>query len=235
MATFNTHFTAATVSSTLAASCCLSLNLLPKSEVIALWFIGVIGGLLPDIDSDDSSSIRLMFNLLGLSCALVVGAIYYRELSIVGLWIVGAMAYAIVRYGLIDIFERFTVHRGSMHSLLCCLMFSAGAANLFFYTGSSSIFAWSAASFVMIGMLTHLLMDELYSVDLAGMEFKRSFGSALKPLSIDYPLSTGLQLLLCAVFIYFAPPIEPIVKYVTQTDIRFLPLKEWAMIKGWFS
>jgi hypothetical protein len=234
MANFQAHFTAATITSTLAASTTLSLQLVNQTEVVALWFIGLIGGLLPDIDSDDSTSLRLVFKLFGIGVALFIAMGFYAHLSIVGLWLVGGLAYCIVRYGLMPLFEIVTVHRGSMHSLLCCLMFALAMVNVCFYTATTSIFAWCAGAFVMAGMLTHLTLDEMYAVDLSGMEFKRSFGSALKPLSLDYPLATGAQVVICAGLIYFMPPLEPILEAIDNVRFSFLPLKEWGVIKGWF-
>jgi hypothetical protein len=41
---------------------------------------------------------------------------------------------------------------------------------------------------VGIGYLTHLVLDEFYSVDLFNRKIKRSFGTALKPFSLAISL-----------------------------------------------
>ena len=189
---------------------------------------------MPDIDSDDSTSVRLIFKLFGIGAALTIGVAFYDKLSIIGLWIVGSIAYGVVRYGLLPVFEQLTVHRGSIHSLLSCVMFSLSCICLSFYVGSTAIFAYLAGFFMLIGMITHLSLDELYSVDLSNLEIKRSFGTALKPLSLDYPVQSCLQVLICAAAIYFAPPVEPMIKALQDSQFRFLPVDEWNMIKSWF-
>lgn len=235
MANFNTHMTGATIASSLTASGLINLNIVSSAEVIALWVIGLVAGLMPDIDSDDSTSVRLIFKLFGIGVALAIGAAFYDKLSIVGLWLVGGIAYCIVRYLVLPVFEGLTVHRGSIHSLLSCLMFALSTMVVSFYVGSTAIFAYLAGFFMLVGMLTHLTLDELYSVDLSNLEVKRSFGTALKPLAVDYPVATGLQVLICAVAIYFAPPVEPIIEAVQNAQFTFLPINEWNLIKGWFS
>jgi len=234
MANFQTHFTGATVTASLAASTILSLNIVDKSQILPLWLFAVVGGLMPDIDSDDSTSIRLIFNLFGLVGALLLGLMFYAQLSIVGLWLLGCFTYIVVRYVFIELFESITVHRGSIHSLLICVMFSLATVLVTHLWSDEFIYPWCAGIFMLIGMLTHLTLDECYSVDLSGMEIKRSFGSALKPLSLDYPIATGGQLLVCGGLIYFLPTITPFIDAISAAQFSFMPDKEWAWVKGGF-
>lgn len=231
MANFQTHLTGATVTSALAGSTAISLQLVSQSEVIALWALGMLGGVLPDIDSDDSTALKLVFNLLAMICALFVVMWFYPLLSIVGLWLLGGAVFAFVRYVFVPIFERFTVHRGSMHSLLAGLLFSLIAIHLSLLCGMHEVFAWCAGIFILIGFLTHLTLDELYSVDLSNMEVKRSFGTALKPASIAYPIPTTVHVVICAVLIYFMPSPEPLFMAIELADFEFLPMQEWQRFR----
>lgn len=231
MANFQTHLSVATVTSALAASTAISLQLVNQSEVIALWALGVLGGLLPDIDSDDSTALRLVFNLLGMVGALFVAMWFYPMLSIVGLWLVGGLVFAFIRYTLVPVFERFTVHRGSLHSLLAGLLFALVAMNFAYHCGMDEVFSWCVGIFVLLGVLTHLTLDELYSVDLSNMEIKRSFGSALKPGSMDYPVQTVAHLLVCGGLIYLMPSPETFIMALEQARFEFLPVNEWVSIK----
>lgn len=231
MANFQTHLTVATVTSALAGSTAISLQLVSQTEVIALWALGALGGLLPDIDSDDSTSLKLVFNVLAMIGALFVVMWFYPLLSIVGLWIVGALVFSFIRYVWVPVFERFTVHRGSLHSLLAGILFSVCSVHLSLIFGMDSVFSWCAGIFILIGVLTHLTLDELYSVDLSNLEVKRSFGSALKPASLAYPIPTVLQVVLCAGLIYLLPSPKPLVMALEQARFEFLPVAEWASIK----
>ena len=227
MANFQTHLTGGTVVSALAASSILSLQLIKPAETAVLFLLGMLGSLLPDIDSDDSTSLRLLFNLFGLIAALCMGSWLHSYLSLSGLWLVAGGAFALVRFALMPVFEYFSVHRGSLHSLLACLMFSLIAVHLALLADKNSIFAFCAGGFILLGMLTHLTLDEFYSVDLNNMEVKRSFGSALKPLAPSYPFTTAAHVIVCAVLIYFTPSTVPLINALSASDIRFLPWQDW--------
>lgn len=58
---------------------------------------------------------------------------------------------------------------------------------------------------VFLGYITHLILDECYSVNLSGFELKRSFGTALKLLSLRYWKASTLFLLLGLVFVEATP------------------------------
>ncbi|MFT6776806.1 MAG: hypothetical protein ACJAV1_000718 [Paraglaciecola sp.] len=231
MANFQAHFTAATITSSLAASTALSLQLADQKEVVVLWFLGLIGGMLPDIDSNDSTSVRLIFKLFGIAVALGFAMWLSPIVSVIGLWLIGSVIYCAVRYGLLPLFEKVTVHRGSIHSLLSCTMFGLASVHMSLLCSTSIVFAWCTGVFIMMGMLTHLTLDEIYSVNLADMQFKRSFGTALKLLSLDYPLATGAQVIACIALVYYSPSLEPFITALQRAEFHFLPMQEWAALK----
>lgn len=232
MANFQTHLTVATVTSALASSVAISLQLVSETEVIALWLLGVIGGLLPDIDSDDSTALNLLFTLMAMVAAMFTAMCFYNQLSVIGLWLAGALVFVFVRYTLVPIFERFTVHRGSIHSLLVGVLFAVAAVHISVLCHMGLVFSWCVGIFILLGFLTHLSLDELYSVDLSNLTVKRSFGTALKPASLAYPLVSTAQLLVCATLIYFMPSPEPLLSAIERADIEFLPVDEWHSIKA---
>lgn len=228
MANFQSHLVSATVVSSLAASSVMSLQLVNPNEVVVLWLLGILGGMLPDIDSDNSTSLALLFNLFALTAALCCASWLYPVLSLVGLWLVAGLTFVLVRFTLMPLFEWLTVHRGTTHSLLACVMFGLAAVQLAILADKSVIFAWCAGIFIIIGMLVHLTMDEIYSVDLANLEFKRSFGTALKPLAVAYPFTTGAHVLVCAGLIYLAPPLNPLIDALQHNKLRFMPWQDWG-------
>jgi hypothetical protein len=68
--------------------------------------------------------------------------------------------------------------------------------------------AWIAGLMVGIGYLTHLVLDELYSVDLLNSRVKRSFGTALKPFSLADPRSSLAMLAVVVALAWFAPALD---------------------------
>lgn len=208
MADFKTHTVVASVACAGLAGTALVTGVADLREALLYWLAGTLGGILPDIDSDESLAIRIVFRLFGLLAATLTLACWMTTLP---LWQVlggAGAAYLLVRFPLKEIFERFTAHRGLLHSLLANLFFAACTLWLgarYFDLGARS--AWGVGVFVFIGATLHLLLDECYSVDLGGMRIKRSFGTALKLTDWQQPGLSLLMLLACVGLWWFSPGI----------------------------
>ncbi len=231
MANFQTHLTCAVVSSSLAASAALSFQLVNQQEVIALWLIGTFGGILPDVDSDNSTAMKIIFTIQAVIMALFVAQWLSPSLSIIGLWLVGALMFVLIRFVLIKLVAQVTVHRGSLHSLLACLMFGLITLHLNLFVGASLLFSWCAGVALVLGMLVHLFLDELYSVDFANRNIKLSFGSALKVCSLNYPLATFSQIAICTVLIYLLPDPIQLISIFQQPPVPFMPNGDWLVLR----
>ncbi|MFC6673843.1 metal-dependent hydrolase [Marinobacterium aestuariivivens] len=206
MADFKTHTVTAAVISAGLSVAALVTGLAELREALLYCLAGTLGGLLPDIDADESIAIRLVFRLFG---ALVAGLVLMHWMTTLPLWQVlglSALGFLAVRYPLMWLFAQYTVHRGLLHSLLANLLFAAAALWLGYgLFGLEARVAWGVGGFVFAGATLHLLLDELYSVDLSGMRIKRSFGSALKLTDWGQPLPSLLLLLGCAGLFWMAP------------------------------
>jgi hypothetical protein len=66
--------------------------------------------------------------------------------------------------------------------------------------------AWLAGGFLFIGYITHLILDEMYSVDVFDTRIKSSFGSALKLYDGKHLGDTAVVTLACVVAFALAPP-----------------------------
>ena len=110
--------------------------------------------------------------------------------------VVLAGLYLFIRYGLAALFKRLTVHRGMYHSVPAMLI--AGLAVHLLYSHPSLKLRLYLAGGVMVGFLSHLVLDELYSVDFMGVRvhLKKSAGSAVKFWSSDWAATAGTYLLL---------------------------------------
>ena len=186
MANFNTHMAVAATASLAATGLCLQTGLATQAQALLLLPLGVIGGLLPDVDSDQSLPARLIFGLLGFAIAAALVFALYRQMEISVLLALAVSAGLFMRYVVLNIFARITAHRGLFHSLpavlLAALAMLLVSHHLLHWTLHLS---WLAAAFVGGGYLLHLLLDEFCSVDLMGGEFKQSFGSALTLFSLS--------------------------------------------------
>lgn len=98
---------------------------------------------------------------------------------------------------LIPIFKRLTTHRGMLHSVPFTLLF---AEMVFWFVhpfGLADRLLLALAAWM--GALSHLLLDEIYSVDFDGnklVRLKRSFGTAFKFWDSRFPATSVLLYLL---------------------------------------
>jgi hypothetical protein len=145
-----------------------------------------IGGMLPDLDSDSGVPVRELFGLAGVLVPLLLfERLRANGLSTEQLLVLLAGTYLAVRYGVAAIFKRITVHRGMYHSIPA--MFIAGLAVFLLYNphqgGPDEMQKRVYFGIgVMIGFLSHLVLDELFAVDLMGLvpKLNQFAGSALK-------------------------------------------------------
>jgi len=143
--------------------------------------LATLSGLLPDLDSPSGVELKGFTGILGVLVALGV----WQELKRVRpepvfelhLWAV-VLAYIAVRHGLRRILSRLAVHRGISHSLPTCAVW--GALTYLYYPTDQHILRMLMAVAVMLGFLSHLLLDEICSVDLRGARVNKAFGTALK-------------------------------------------------------
>ena len=128
-----------------------------------------LGGLLPDLDSDSGVPVRELF---GVSAAIAPFLFFRRvydacQQSTEQTLVILAVLYLVIRYGLSHIFKRFTVHRGMFHSVPALLI--TGLTTYLVYPSEEVRLRVFLAGSVMLGFLSHLLLDELYSVDFMGV------------------------------------------------------------------
>ena len=214
MANFNTHFNVAVTASALASATLLSAAHIDFNSALWLWFLGTIGGLLPDIDSDNSTSLDAIFALFTLTVVLITLRYLTEALQITQfskLIAASLIAYGIMKYIIRPLFEKISIHRGTCHSLaflLFCALLTTQLTWLLAsdYMHRADSIAWLSGGFLFLGGLVHLLLDELYSVDLLNARIKRSFGSAMKIADFNHKWLTLLLFIAIVGLAFIAPP-----------------------------
>ena len=170
-----------------------------------------VGGMLPDLDSDSGIPVRELFGLAGVIVPLMlVHRLQSQHLTPEQILVIMALAYLFVRYGLSKLFRRISVHRGMFHSVPAMLI--AGLAVFLMHhdpdkalTAAEMSERLYLAGGVMIGFLSHLVLDELFAVNLIGVvpRLNQFAGSALK-LSSKSWLATLTTYAILIVLAYFA-------------------------------
>ncbi len=143
--------------------------------------LATLGGLLPDLDSPSGVELKGFTGILGVLAA--VGT--WEKLARVDPeppfeWHLWAMivAFVVVRHGLRRIATRISVHRGISHSVPTCAVW--GALIYLYYPSSNHALRVTMAAAVIIGFFSHLLLDEICSVDISGARVNKAFGTAIK-------------------------------------------------------
>lgn len=205
MANFNTHVVAAAFVSGVVCSTAVSLEWLSITQATNLWLVGVIGGILPDIDSDNSHAVSLLFSALALFACFITALFFIGE-PLWQLWATLTAVFVLVRFPLSWTFKEWTIHRGAYHSLLAAASFTVYGAALGVHVFQTSLgVAWAGGIMLGLGYVTHLVLDEIYAVDFSGLAIKRSFGSAIKPIDKDAYLPNILFILTASLAWYFTP------------------------------
>lgn len=234
MANFATHIGVGTVVSGGLATLTLAADVISPESLIAVTLAGVLGSVLPDIDLKDSRASRAFFSGLAVFisfCVLFVNAQVY---SIAELWLLWLGSFVLVRYGVEAAFHRFSYHRGIWHSLLAAAFFWLLTAVVFKHVlGRHEGVAWLAGGFMFVGYLSHLLLDEVFSVDLMGRRIKASFGSAMKFYDGRNIGDTSLVAVLTVIAFLLAPPSDAFLKGISSPQLwsglhqRLLPRDSW--------
>ncbi len=154
-----------------------------------------LGGVLPDLDSDSGVPVRELFGLMAAAAPIFL----YPRLHTAGfpveeIIVVMAGVYLGIRYGVSELFKRFTVHRGMFHSIPA--MFIAGLLIYLLYPNSVRWLRFFVAGGVMLGFLSHLVLDEIYSVDFMGARLSKSAGTAVKFRSKSWSATAATYLFL---------------------------------------
>jgi len=145
------------------------------------FLLATMSGLLPDLDSDSGVEMKGFTGVLGVLAAVGVwewmAHLEPPPVFEIHLWS-AILAFLMVSHGLRRVVGRLTVHRGISHSLPTCAVW--GAVTFLYYPTVWPQIRVTMSVAVMLGFFSHLLLDEICSVDLRGARVNKAFGTAIK-------------------------------------------------------
>jgi hypothetical protein len=175
---------------------------LPFSTCALAGGLLAVAGIMPDLDSDTGVPAR---ETIGFAAA-IVPMLIFNKLQVYGLTIeqmvlFGAPMYLLIRYGLGTIFKSANVHRGMFHSIPAAVI--AGLIGYLVCDSGAHLVHNYKAFAVGLGYLVHLILDEIWSVDVKNARVKKSFGTALKFFG-ENPGTTMMTYCLMTLLMMFA-------------------------------
>jgi len=220
MASFPVHLAVAMTVSAISATVLITTGLATPLMAIGYFSLGTIGGIAPDLDADKSTPLRIGLWIIPILGASILLVSFASKRSIIELCAIWLGAFLILRYAMINLFPRLTIHRGVFHSLPAAVLFGCITAIITARWGNfSPLTAWIAGFFAAGGYITHLILDEIYSVDLYGAKLKKSFGTAVKIFSWRNPLPfINLYTIIIGTW-QFTPNIQPFVRTFTNNRL----------------
>jgi len=203
LASFEQHINVAVVATGLTIVPLHTAGLLDVSQSLIALSLGVFGTMLPDLDSNQSKPTQIVFKMVSIFLPLIVLVSIPNPLSIfniIGIWVVSSL---LLHYLFFKIFLSITSHRGIFHSIPMGVFLAQITVYIFYnFSTADRSFSLFAGFFILFGFLIHLLLDEIFSINVFGMELKRSFGSALKIYAKNNMFGTLLLYILIGTMYY---------------------------------
>lgn len=234
MANFPTHIVVGTIVAGSLATLTLAADVIAPENLVAVTLAGSLGSVLPDIDLKDSRPSRALFAGLAVFFSFALLFHFAPRLSIAEMWILWLGSLLFVRYGLHTTFHRLTNHRGVWHSWIAGIASAFAAVIIFYYVfDRPDGVAWLAGGFLLIGFLTHLILDEIYSVDVLGNHIKKSFGTAFKPFDARNPGGSAVMAVAAVALLFATPSFTTFYDGITSRPMwaalndRLLPKDGW--------
>ncbi len=187
---FKTHFSVGTGTG-IAYGALGILGGVPVADGLLAGTMCSIGGILPDLDSASGRPAKEVFGVLGAAVPmLLVNRAGALGLSHDECFMATVAIFMLLRFGVPRILSRITVHRGMWHSIPA--MAIAGLVLYLISKCSDPQMRFYRAAGLSAGYLSHLCMDELWSIDLKNgtPRLKKSAGTALKLWSWKYRVAT---------------------------------------------
>lgn len=184
MANFKTHITYSTAIGFAYGTGAYFGFGIPLSHCFIAGGLCSVAGMLPDLDSASGRPQREMLSFMSVIIpVLMIRRFENLNLTPEHMVFVASVMYVFIRFVIGGLFKRYAKHRGMWHSIPAAAI--AGLATFLVVLSPDLGIRFFKAWAVVLGFVTHLVLDEIYAVDWQGksIRIKKSFGTALKLFS----------------------------------------------------
>lgn len=175
------HIAVSTAVGAAYASAAWAIGGMPPSTCVLAAGLCALAGTLPDLDESEGDELR---DTIGFAAVILPLLMVHRfeqaGLPLEGIVLAGAGIALVLRTGLTWLLEKYSAQRGMLHSLPAAMV--AGLVAFLAFGTEDPIHRYVIAGAVILGFLTHLVVDEIGSVVQGhfGPKHKTAFGTALK-------------------------------------------------------
>jgi hypothetical protein len=236
MAGFKAHFFTAAIAGGTVATSLLSAGVITQNSLLLCFAAAILGGVLPDIDSDTSTVLTVSFTSFSLIFSFFILFSQVEHLSTIEsllLWFAVFMFFKVFVFGL---FTKLTAHRGIFHSIpaaFLSLFVTTILLHRLFNLSNQTV--WLVGAFLFMGFIIHLLLDELASLNIFSLGgVRKSFGSAAKLFSTN--LIATASLYIATVLLYMlTPATDGIFSHLSDPLTLKIISTQFFPTDGWFS
>ncbi len=212
MAGFKTHITVSSVLGIGYGGAAYWMYGVPWPTCVLAGGLCGVSGMLPDIDSDSGTPLRESVAFAAAVAPMMLLHRFQRMgMSHESIILSAAAIYLAIRFGVAALLKRYTVHRGMFHSLPAAVVF--GEIAFLLASGDDVRLRLYKAGAVVLGYLSHLVLDEIYSFEWrrGRLRLKHSFGTALKLFGQSRwaNLSAYAKLAILTAVIFYEPQWPP--------------------------
>jgi LexA-binding, inner membrane-associated putative hydrolase len=178
---FKIHISASTALGFAYGGAALVVYKQPLETCLLATGLCSVSGMLPDLDSGPGRPLRESVTFAAAVVPmLLIDRFKHMNMSHDAMVLAGGLIYLSIRFGMAWVLRHYSVHRGMFHSLPTALIF-AELAFLLCSSGGLALRFYEAGA-VMVGFLSHLILDEIWSVEWKGLRphLKYTFGTAFK-------------------------------------------------------
>lgn len=176
---FKIHITGSTALGIAYGAGAVALFDVPLPTAALATTLCSVSGMLPDLDSGPGRPLHESISFAAAALPMMmVDRFRHWGWTHESMILAGAAMYLFIRFGLGHTLKHWTVHRGIFHSFPVALIFTE-LGFLVCTTGDLKTRYFKAGA-IAIGFLSHLILDEIWSVDFKHFKLKSSFGTACK-------------------------------------------------------
>lgn len=235
MADFKTHITASSILGVGYASVGYAIFDVPPAHALVAAALCSVAGMLPDLDSNSGIPQREMLSFVSVCIPmLMIDRFEQLHLNHEQMVFAAGVMYVLIRFGIGNLFKKFTKHRGMWHSIPAALV--AGMATFMVcLTPDVQIRVYKAWA-VVVGFISHLVLDEVYAVNWEGKlpKAKKSFGTAMKFFGKDrLPNLLAYTNLILLAFLILGD--DYIMECICGDDPSVEPHSAAGIIDSWFT